>query len=84
MLAHAQGNVSEAERLFARPQVDPQQNDPKPSITQLRALDWPEHVAADVLVGAAQIAAAKQAWDQAEELLSTVTISITSYLICCA
>ena len=72
MLAYAQGSVSEAEGLYARARIASEQDQVEPSITQLRALDWPQHVAADVLLGAAQTAAAQQAWDQAEELLSKV------------
>lgn len=68
----AQGKLSEAEGLYARASLAADQRQAEGSSTGVRALDWQQHVAADVLLGAAQAAAAQQAWDKSEQLLNKV------------
>ena len=68
----AQGNLANAEELYAWASEAAEQEQDEVSITGLRGLDWQQQIAADVMLGAAQTAVAKQAWTQAEEMLSKV------------
>ncbi|DBA79143.1 TPA: hypothetical protein ACH3X1_008980 [Trebouxia sp. C0004] len=66
----AQGQLSEAAGLFGQSCAAAEQCQEVGSNTSLRPPVWQQQVAADVMLGAAQTAAAQHSWDKAEELLS--------------
>ncbi|KAL0053846.1 hypothetical protein WJX82_011690 [Trebouxia sp. C0006] len=66
----AQGQLSEAAGLFGQACAAADQCQEAGSSTSLRPPVWQQQVAADVMLGAAQTAAAQHSWDKAEELLS--------------
>ncbi|DBA93058.1 TPA: hypothetical protein ACH3X2_003388 [Trebouxia sp. C0005] len=68
----AQGQLSEAAGLFGQACAAADECQEPGSSTGLRPPVWQQQVGADVMLGAAQTAAAQHAWDKAEELLSKV------------
>ncbi|KAA6423076.1 MAG: hypothetical protein FRX49_07064 [Trebouxia sp. A1-2] len=66
----AQGQLSEAAGLFGQACAAADECQEPGSSTGLRPPVWQQQVGADVMLGAAQTAAAQHAWDKAEELLS--------------
>lgn len=67
-----QGQLSEAAGLFGQACAAADECQEPGSSTGLRPPVWQQQVGADVMLGAAQTAAAQHAWDKAEELLSKV------------
>jgi len=67
---YIQGQLSEAAALFGQACAAADQCQESGSSTSLRPPVWQQQVAADVMLGAAQTAAAQHSWDKAEELLS--------------
>lgn len=66
----AQGQLSEAAALFGQACAAADQCQESSSSTSLRPPVWQQQVGADVMLGAAQTAAAQHSWDTAEQLLS--------------
>ena len=66
----AQGYWSHAEELYTL--ASEASEEEEMSITGLRVLEWQQQVAADVMLGAAQLAIAERDWTRAEQMLTKV------------